>query len=191
MPRLASDWVLPVALFAAAEMAARVMGIRMVIPWDYWQLLDADALRQHPIASLCLLHSQPPLLNALLAGVTFNPAANFNGSFNIATSVSDGVAPAVTGTKVVTGTAVNDAPTATNLNTAETYTEDTALNLTDIVVSDVDSASVTVTLTLGRTPPEESLATPRMDPVGNWAFAGIANKIRTASEMMLRLKTFR
>ena len=31
---------------------------------------------------------------------------------------------------------------------AETYTEDTPLNLTDIVVSDVDSATVTATLTL-------------------------------------------
>ena len=40
----------------------------------------------------------------------------------------------------MTGTAVNDAPTATNLSAAETYTEDTALNLIDIVVTDVDSA---------------------------------------------------
>ena len=42
--------------------------------------------------------------------------------------------------------AVNDAPTATNLSTAEeTYTENTPLNLVDIVVSDVDSANVTAT----------------------------------------------
>ena len=46
-----------------------------------------------------------------------------------------------TGTKAFTGIAVNDAPTATNLSAAETYTEDTPLNLTDIVVSDVDSAT--------------------------------------------------
>ena len=51
----------------------------------------------------------------------------------------------------MTGTAVNDAPTATNLSAAETYTEDTPLNLTDIVVSDVDSANVTATLTLSNT----------------------------------------
>ena len=48
----------------------------------------------------------------------------------------------------MTATAVNDAPTATNLNAGESYTEDTGLNLTDIVVTDVDSANVTVTLTL-------------------------------------------
>src|SRR5437879_13038465 len=70
-------------------------------------------------------------VNALLAGVTFNPAANFNGSFTIATSVSDGVAPAVTGIKAFTGIAVNDAPSATNLSAPESYTEDTPLNLTD------------------------------------------------------------
>ena len=58
------------------------------------------------------------------------------------------MAPAITGVKAMTGTPVNDAPTATNLSAAETYTEDTALNLTDIVASDVDSASVTATLTL-------------------------------------------
>src|SRR6185295_2448440 len=68
-------------------------------------------------------------VNTLLAGVTFNPALNYNSNFTIATSVSDGVAPAVTGVKAMTGTAVNDAPTATNLSAAESYTEDTALNL--------------------------------------------------------------
>jgi len=48
----------------------------------------------------------------------------------------------------MTATAVNDAPLATNLSAAESYTEDSALNLTDIVISDVDSANVTATLTL-------------------------------------------
>jgi len=42
----------------------------------------------------------------------------------------------------------NVAPTATNLSAAENYTEDTTLNLIDIVASDVDNATVTATLTL-------------------------------------------
>jgi Ca2+-binding RTX toxin-like protein len=87
-------------------------------------------------------------VNVLLAGLTLTPAANFNGSFSIATSISDGVAPAITGSKAFTGIAVNAPPTATNLSAAESYTEDTPLNLVDIVVSDVDSANVTATLTL-------------------------------------------
>jgi Ca2+-binding RTX toxin-like protein len=50
-------------------------------------------------------------VNTLLAALTFTPAPNFNANFTIATSVSDGVAAAVTGSKAFTGTAVNDAPT--------------------------------------------------------------------------------
>ena len=87
-------------------------------------------------------------VNTLLAGVTFTPALNYNSNLTIATSVDDGTAAPLTGTKTMTGTPVNDAPSATNLSAPETYTEDTPLDLTDIVVSDVDSANVTVTLTL-------------------------------------------
>lgn len=51
-------------------------------------------------------------VNTLLAGLTFTPAANFNANFTIATSETDS-GGAFTGTKTMTGTAVNDAPTAT------------------------------------------------------------------------------
>ncbi len=92
-------------------------------------------------------------VNALLAGLTFTPTLNFNSDFTIATSIDDGVAEAITGSKAVTVTPIssppaNNAPTATNLDAAETYTEDTPLNLIDMVISDVDSATVTATLTL-------------------------------------------
>ena len=87
-------------------------------------------------------------VNSLLAGVTFTPAMNYSSTFNINTSVSDAGGPADTGVKVMTGTAVNDGPTPTNMNTSEAYTEDVPLNLINIVVSDVDSASVTASLTL-------------------------------------------
>ena len=56
-------------------------------------------------------------VNTLLAGVTFTPSLNFNSNFTIATSVSDGVAPAITGVKAMTGTPVNDAPVV-DLNAA-------------------------------------------------------------------------
>ena len=87
-------------------------------------------------------------VNALLAGLTFTPAPDFNGGFSVATRVDDGVAAAITGSKSFTGTAINDAPVASNLSAAESYTEDAALNLADIVASDIDGSSGTVTLTL-------------------------------------------
>ena len=96
-------------------------------------------------------------VNTLLAGVTFTPALNFNSNFTIATSVSDGVAPAITGVKAMTGTPVNDAPVVdlnaggagNNVTTA--FTEQTPVLIAPIAtLTDVDSAnltSLTVTLT--------------------------------------------
>src|SRR5437660_1259359 len=87
-------------------------------------------------------------VNALLAGVTFNPALNFNSNFTIATSISDGAAPAITEIRRTHVSTAVTWPTPTPLTAAKTYTEDTALNLIDIVASDVDSATITATLTL-------------------------------------------
>ncbi|NOZ52043.1 MAG: tandem-95 repeat protein [Gammaproteobacteria bacterium] len=52
-------------------------------------------------------------VNALLASLRFTPAPDFDQNFTIATSVDDGEAPAVTGSKRVTVTPVNDAPVIT------------------------------------------------------------------------------
>jgi len=87
-----------------------------------------------------------------------NASGSFSGSLTVAgVSVGNSVTDTATdssdntsefGANKVVSLGVNTAPTATNLNTAETYTEDTALNLVDIVVSDVDSAGVIAILSL-------------------------------------------
>jgi serralysin len=85
-------------------------------------------------------------VNALLAGVTFNPAANFNGNFTVATSVSDGVSPAITGSKAFTGVAVNDAPTSTTI-ASKSIGEGQALSFSAATAfSDVDGNALTYTL---------------------------------------------
>lgn len=82
--RSAATWAVPFGLWAVALIAAHAAGVRMVVRWGYWQLLDPAALADHPWTSLTLLHSQPPLLNALAAvllqlsdllGVSFELAA--------------------------------------------------------------------------------------------------------------------
>jgi VCBS repeat-containing protein len=77
-------------------------------------------------------------VNALLAAVTFTPAENFNGSFSIATSVSDDVPETVTGSKPITGIAVNDAPVA--VDDSYPTTEDTPLTVAapGILANDTD-----------------------------------------------------
>ncbi|MBF0294938.1 MAG: cadherin domain-containing protein [Magnetococcales bacterium] len=88
-------------------------------------------------------------INFLLAAVKFTPAANYDKNFTITTSVNDG-ATTLSGSKPVTVTPVNDAPTATNLSAAEAFTEDAkAFKLKAIEVNDNDANAVlTVTLSL-------------------------------------------
>ncbi|WP_410970023.1 hypothetical protein, partial [Salmonella sp. SAL4458] len=66
--------------------------------------------------------------NNLLAAVSYVPASNFNGSFDIATSVMDDI-DTLTGTKTMSGTAVNDAPVldATKSPILATVDEDAGL----------------------------------------------------------------
>ena len=87
-------------------------------------------------------------LSGTAQNLTYTPAANYNGSDSFTFKSNDGSLDSNESTYTINVTAVNDAPTASNLSAAESYTEDTPLNLVDIVVSDVDSATVTATLTL-------------------------------------------
>ena len=75
---------------------------------------------------------------------------------------------------------------ATNLSAAETYTEDTSLNLVDIVVTDTDSSTVTATLTLSN-PATGSLSTGTSGAVtstynagtGVWTASGATANVNT------------
>ena len=96
-------------------------------------------------------------VNNLLAALTFTPASNFDSDFTIATSVDDGEAPAVTGVKNFTATAVNDAPVITDgpdtsslIETNSGLTDSGTLTVsdadeTDTVTASVDSVVVTGT----------------------------------------------
>ena len=82
-------------------------------------------------------------VNTLLAGLTFTPASNFNSNFTITTSVSDGVLAAVTGTKAMTGIAVNDAPVLTFISGNANYPENygAVIVSSSATVTDVDSSN--------------------------------------------------
>ncbi|MDH4052022.1 MAG: DNRLRE domain-containing protein, partial [Rubrivivax sp.] len=88
---------------------------------------------------------QTALRSVSYANSSDNPSAL---SRTVKFVVDDGMDPSLPATTAVNVTAVNDAPLASNLNAAEAYTEDTPLALKPIVVTDVDSADVSATLTL-------------------------------------------
>jgi hypothetical protein len=93
-------------------------------------------------------------INAALAGMSFAPTTDFNGAASLQIVTNDqgntgtGGASSDSDTVAITVNPVNDPPTATNLSAGQSYTEDTPLALKPIVVTDIDSANVTATLTL-------------------------------------------
>jgi 5-hydroxyisourate hydrolase-like protein (transthyretin family) len=91
-------------------------------------------------------------VNAALAAVSFTPATDNDVDTTITTHIQDqsGTGPA-NGTITLDVTPVNDAPTATNLTQSLMLAEDAVppkLFTIAPVVSDIDSANVTATLTL-------------------------------------------
>lgn len=60
---------IPVLIFLAQRAACAWSGLTLDIPWAYYQILDRHELESHPVWSLLFLHSQPPLLNGLLATI--------------------------------------------------------------------------------------------------------------------------
>ena len=88
-------------------------------------------------------------INTLLAGLTFTPSAYYNSNFSIATSVSDGIST-ITGSKAMTGIAVNNAPVNT-VPAAQTATEGIAKVISGISVFDVDAGATPITMTLTAT----------------------------------------
>ncbi len=90
-------------------------------------------------------------VNAALATIAFLPAENNDIDTTVTTHIED-VAESgpANGVILLDVTPVNAAPTATNMTQAKTYNEgDSLIDLTDIVVSDVDTGDIiTATLTL-------------------------------------------
>src|SRR5262245_16221642 len=80
-------------------------------------------------------------LNTLLAGVVFTPSQDFNANFDIATNITNG--GTFTGDKGMTGTPVNDPPTAN----AQSITTSEDLARAGTLTGDDGDPEVTQTLT--------------------------------------------
>ncbi|HBS23162.1 DUF4347 domain-containing protein, partial [Thalassospira sp.] len=83
--------------------------------------------------------------------ITYTPASNDTTAATLTVTPNDGTTNGTADTVTINITAVNDAPTATNLTQTVPFTEDGgSVALGDIVVTDVDSGeTVTATLTVG------------------------------------------
>jgi Cadherin-like domain/Cadherin-like/Concanavalin A-like lectin/glucanases superfamily/Bacterial Ig domain len=128
------------------------------------QVLDVDNTAAQLVYTVTVIPTEGGLLlngMVLTANATFTQADINAGlvtylhngselnSDKFTFTVSDGAGGSIGATNyVITINPINDAPTAINLNTAESYTEDALLNLADITVADLDSTTATAILTL-------------------------------------------
>ncbi len=131
-------------------------------------------------------------VNTLFTNLTFTPTLNFNSNFIITTNVSDGISPTLTGSKAMTGSAVNDAP-QNSVPGTQSINEDTALSFSGsngnlISISDVDATTnpvrVTLTATNGKLTLAEtagiSFTTGDGSADTTMTFTGTVNSINTA-----------
>ena len=92
-------------------------------------------------------------VNAALAALSFVPVANGFANTSAKVSITDGIAPAITGTLKFNGKAVNDAPvlkTPTAINYTDTVFDDTfAAVKRSFAATDVDSQTLTYGITDG------------------------------------------
>lgn len=94
-------------------------------------------------------------LNAALGSFQYTPGANFNGNESLNVDVDDqgnfgsGGARTTSSTKLLTVSAVNDAPTITLPSATLSTDEDTTLTVSNLSLSDVDASSSTMKVSLG------------------------------------------
>jgi large repetitive protein len=108
-----------------------------------------------PLAVTAVTQGAHGAVTFTAAGVTYTPAANFNGSDSFTYTISDGNGGSATGTVVISVTAVNDPPVAAN--DSATANEDTAVAVA-VLANDSDAENDPLTVT-GITQPAHGSAT--------------------------------
>jgi VCBS repeat-containing protein len=129
-----------VATLLADRSSAEDTAVNFTIPANSFSDVDNAALT----LTTSTLHNWLTF-NATSRSFTGTPPANFNGSFNITVTASDGTA-SVSDTFTLTITPVNDAPVLAN--STASGNEDTAITGT-VVATDVDSAALTYSVGTG------------------------------------------
>ena len=107
-------------------------------------------------STLTLAGSQAQI-NAALASLAYQGNLNFNGSDTLTVTSTDGTSATDVDTVAITVTPVNDPP-VNSVPGAQTVTEDTALAISGVSVTDVDGNLATVQLAVGQGAVTVSLA---------------------------------
>ena len=142
---VAEDTILPIAGVSVADVDSSALTTTLSVAHGILNVTAGAGVTGNGTASVTIAGTAAQI-NAALAGLAYTGNLNFNGADTLTVATSDGTA-ADTDTIAITVNAVNDAPVNT-VPAAQTVAEDTMLPIAGVSVADVDSSTLTTTLSV-------------------------------------------
>ena len=142
---VAEDTILPIAGVSVADSDSSALTTTLSVAHGILNVTAGAGVTGNGTASVTIAGTAAQI-NAALAGLAYTGNLNFNGADTLTVATSDGTATD-TDTIAITVNAVNDAPINT-VPAAQTVAEDTILPIAGVSVADIDSSTLTTTLSV-------------------------------------------
>ena len=142
---VAEDTILPIAGVSVADIDSSALTTTLSVAHGILNVTAGAGVTGNGTASVTIAGTAAQI-NAALAGLAYTGNLNFNGADTLTVATSDGTATD-TDTIAITVNAVNDAPINT-VPAAQTVAEDTILPIAGVSVADIDSSTLTTTLSV-------------------------------------------
>ncbi len=139
------DTLLPIAGVSVADVDSSALTTTLTVLSGTLSVTAGPGVSGNGTATVIITGTATEI-NTALAGLAYTGNLNFNGPDTLTVTTGDGTAQDID-TVAITVNAVNDAPVNT-VPGAQSVNEDTALAIGGISVADVDSATVTTTVTV-------------------------------------------
>ena len=140
---VAEDTILPIVGVSVADIDSSPLTTTLSVSSGKINVTAGAGVGGNGTASVTITGTAAQI-NAALVGLTYTGNPDFNGADTLTVATSDGAATD-TDTIAITVNAVNDAPINT-VPAAQSVAEDTTLPIAGVLVADIDSSTLTTTL---------------------------------------------
>ena len=142
---VAEDTILPIAGVSVADIDSSALTTTLSVAHGILNVTAGAGVTGNGTGSVTIAGTAAQI-NTALAGLAYTGNLNFNGPDTLTVATNDGTATD-TDTIAITVNAVNDAPINT-VPAAQTVAEDTILPIAGVSVADIDSNTLTTTLSV-------------------------------------------
>ena len=142
---VAEDTILPIAGVSVADIDSSALTTTLSVSSGTLTVIAGSGVTGNGTGSVTITGTAAQI-NTALAGLAYTGNLNFNGADTLTVATNDGTATD-TDTIAITVNAVNDAPVNT-VPAAQTVAEDTTLPIAGVSVADIDSSTLTTTLSV-------------------------------------------